>query len=48
MRHQGYSEDCLDSEALSGMVECNEVNIDGKGKWKHQSMRTPNTQGHST
>lgn len=30
------------------MVECNEVYIDGKGKWKHQSMRTPNTQGRST
>jgi len=37
-----------DSEALEGMVECDEVYIGGKEKWKHQSMRTPNTQGRST
>ena len=37
-----------DSEAFSGEVECDEVYIGGKEKWKHQSMRTPNTQGRST
>ena len=37
-----------DSSALSGEVECDEVYIGGKEKWKHQSMRTPNTQGRST
>lgn len=37
-----------DSEALEGEVECDEVYIGGKEKWKHQSMRTPNTQGRST
>lgn len=37
-----------DSEALSGEVECDEVYIGGKEKWKHKSMRTPNTQGRST
>ena len=37
-----------DSEALSGEVECDEVYIGGKEKWKHQSMRTPHTQGRST
>lgn len=37
-----------DSEALEGQVECDEVYIGGKEKWKHQSMRTPNTQGRST
>lgn len=37
-----------DSEALSGEVECDEVYICGKEKWKHKSMRTPNTQGRST
>ena len=36
-----------DSEALNGEVECDEVYIGGKEKWKHKSMRTPNTQGHS-
>ena len=41
-----YAQD--DSEALEGMVECDEVYIGGKEKWKHQSMRTPNTQGRST
>lgn len=37
-----------DSTALEGQVECDEVYIGGKEKWKHQSMRTPNTQGRST
>ena len=37
-----------DSEALEGEVECDEVCIGGKEKWKHASMRTPNTQGRST
>ena len=40
-----YAQD--DSEALEGMVECDEVYVGGKEKWKHQSMRTPNTQGRS-
>ena len=37
-----------DSEVFDGTVECDEVYIGGKEKWKHQSMRTPNTQGRST
>ena len=37
-----------DSEALNGIVECDEVYIGGKEKWKHKSMRTLNTQGRST
>ena len=37
-----------DSNAFSGEVECDEVYIGGKEKWKHQSMKTPNTQGRST
>ena len=37
-----------DSEALEGEVECDEVYIGGREKWKHQSMRTANTQGRST
>lgn len=41
-----YKQD--DSEALEGEVECDEVYIGGKEKWKHQSMRTPHTQGRST
>ena len=36
-----------DSEALNGEVECDEVYIGGKEKWKHKSMRPPNTQGRS-
>ncbi len=36
-----------DNNALNGEVECDEVYIGGKEKWKHQSMRTPNTQGRS-
>ena len=37
-----------DAEAFEGTVECDEVYIGGREKWKHQSMRTPNTQGRST
>ena len=36
------------SEAFGGTVECDEVYIGGKEKWKHKSMRTPHTQGRST
>ena len=38
----------MDSEAFEGTVECDEVYIGGKEKWKHKSMRTPHTQGRST
>ena len=37
-----------DAEAFEGTIECDEVYIGGKEKWKHQSMRTPHTQGRST
>ena len=37
-----------DAEAFNGTVECDEVYIGGKEKWKHKSMRTPHTQGRST
>ena len=37
-----------DAEAFDGTVECDEVYIGGKEKWKHKSMRTPKTQGRST
>ena len=37
-----------DSEAFDGTIECDEVYIGGKEKWKHKSMRTPHTQGRST
>lgn len=37
-----------DEEAFEGTVECDEVYIGGKEKWKHASMRTPHTQGRST
>ena len=37
-----------DAEAFEGTVECDEVYIGGKEKWKHKSMRTPKTQGRST
>lgn len=37
-----------DSVAMSGTVECDEVYIGGKEKWKHASMKTPGTQGRST
>ena len=37
-----------DSDAFEGTVECDEVYIGGKEKWKHKSMRTPHTQGRST
>lgn len=41
-----YAQD--DCDTLSGEVECDEVYIGGKEKWKHKSMRTPKTQGRST
>ena len=31
-----------------GEVECDEVYIGGKEKWKHKSMKTPHTPGRST
>jgi transposase-like protein len=37
-----------DSETFEGTVECDEVYIGGKEKWKHKSMHTPHTQGRST
>lgn len=37
-----------DADAFKGTVECDEVYIGGKEKWKHKSMRTPHTQGRST
>jgi transposase-like protein len=37
-----------DAESFNGTVECDEVYIGGKEKWKHKSMRTPKTQGRST
>ena len=37
-----------DADMFSGTVECDEVYIGGKEKWKHKSMRTPHTQGRST
>ena len=37
-----------DSERFDGEVECDEVYIGGKEKWKHKSMRTPHTKGRST
>jgi len=37
-----------DEESFSGTIECDEVYIGGKEKWKHKSMRTPKTQGRST
>ena len=37
-----------DADAFDGTVECDEVYIGGKEKWKHKSMRTPHTQGRST
>ena len=37
-----------DAEGFCGEVECDEVYIGGREKWKHQSMRTPHTQGRST
>lgn len=41
-----YKQD--DSQQFSGVVECDEVYIGGKEKWKHKSMKTPHTQGRST
>lgn len=37
-----------DEMQFNGTVECDEVYIGGKEKWKHQAMRTPHTQGRST
>ena len=37
-----------DAEGFDGTVECDEVYIGGREKWKHKSMRTPHTQGRST
>ena len=37
-----------DADAFQGTVECDEVYIGGKEKWKHKSMRTPHVQGRST
>lgn len=37
-----------DEVQMSGIIECDEVYIGGKEKWKHKSMRTPHTQGRST
>ena len=37
-----------DAEGFCGEVECDEVYIGGREKWKHKSMRTPKTQGRST
>ena len=37
-----------DADSFNGTVECDEVYIGGKEKWKHKSMRTPHTQGRST
>lgn len=36
-----------DADTFDGTVECDEVYIGGKEKWKHKSMRTPHTQGRS-
>lgn len=41
-----YKQD--DEMDMSGTIECDEVYIGGKEKWKHESMKTPNTQGRST
>jgi transposase-like protein len=37
-----------DEDSFEGTVECDEVYIGGKEKWKHKSMKTPHTQGRST
>ena len=37
-----------DDDKFDGTVECDEVYVGGKEKWKHKSMRTPHTQGRST
>ena len=33
-----------DAEAFYGEIECDEVYIGGKEKWKHKSMHTPHTR----
>ena len=37
-----------DTPQYRGVVECDEVYIGGKERWRHKSMRTPHTQGRST
>lgn len=37
-----------DEDAFKGTIECDEVYIGDREKWKHKPMRTPNTQGRST
>lgn len=37
-----------DSIGFDGTVECDEVYIGGREKWKHKSMRMEHTQGRST
>lgn len=37
-----------DANTFEGTIECDEVYIGGKEKWKHKSMHTPHTQGRST
>lgn len=37
-----------DERPFEGTVECDEVYIGGKEKWKHKSMHTSHTQGRST
>lgn len=49
MLHKIRSLYAQDGESqFDGTVECDEVYIGGKEKWKHKSMRTPHTQGRST
>lgn len=37
-----------DADVFEGTVECDEIYIDGKEKWKYKSMRTLHMQGRST
>ena len=41
-----YKQD--DSRGFNGTIECDEVYIGGREKWKHKSMRIEHTQGRST